>query len=351
MQTTSKKLGSIFAAGLVAVGCGQSAVSTYEIPKEDYTPKLAAAAPEKAEAGMPPNHPGATPPKVRWETPKGWVEKQAGNMRVASFEIPGESGVGADVGIIPLPATPEMESGTVGMWLSEVGLSSDANPQATVVDIGGGLKARVYDLASNGGKSEGKYKNPHILAAIVPREGMNWFVKMSGEDSVVAKQKENFLGLLKTLSFEAAPQMASAPAAAAAPGASKTNWKHPENWKEVAPGQMQMAKYVAGDAEITVSTAGGALADNVNRWRGQFGLAQASEAEIQKDVKTLKLADGSNAFAVDLTGTNQKTQKAGRLYGLIVPRADGAWFYKMTGEANSVGAEIEHLAEFAATAH
>ena len=141
-----------------------------------------------------------------------------------------------------------------------------------------GAKAHLYDLASTTAKADGKYKNPRILAAILPQDGKMWFIKMTGEDSVVAREKNNFLGFVKTFSFNAAPPT-GAPTVA-----SKTGWKSPEGWREVAAGPMLKAKYLAGDAEITVSTAGGDLASNVNRWRGQFGLAQATEAEIEQAV-------------------------------------------------------------------
>jgi len=341
MQNSTLKInwtaGIALAACLVAVGCKRDSVTSYEIPKENYTPRVAA---------IPMGGEGADAmgaPKIRWQTPKGWNEKAASNMRVASFEIPGEDGKSADVGIIPLPSTADMESGTISMWLEDLGLPPANATKPEEVDAAG-LKARLYDFTSTEPKFQDKFKK-RILAAILPRQGQMWFVKMAGEESVVGRERETFIAFLKTLSFEAAPQIAGGG------GGAKTNWKAPEGWQEVNAGPMLKAKFVAGEAEITVSTAGGELSANVNRWRGQFGLAPASDVDIEKDVKTIALADGTKAFAVDLTGTNPKTKRPGRLYGLIVPRGGETWFYKMTGESAAVGAQTNQLAEFAATAH
>ena len=57
---------------------------------------------------------------------------------------------------------------------------------------------------------------------------------------------------------------------------------------------MIKASYEVGGAKVTVIPLGaqsGGLADNVNRWRGQVGLAAQSEEDIKKDMKILKAGD------------------------------------------------------------
>jgi hypothetical protein len=114
---------------------------------------------------------------------------------------------------------------------------------------------------------------------------------------------------------------------------------------------MVLAAYKASrdgkSADITVSSFAGATGGvfaNVNRWRGQVGAPEISEADLAKETKQIELADGSRATVVDVKGNR-------RLYGLIVPRGEKSWFYKMVGDSAVVEEQIAKLNEFAATAH
>ena len=84
--------------------------------------------------------------------------------------------------------------------------------------------------------------------------------------------------------------MAASPAAAPISSEGKPNWQVPAGWQEVSGGQFLVAKFtLAGDggatAAVNVSSSageGGGLIGNVNRWRGQLGLAPLSEAEVNQ---------------------------------------------------------------------
>ena len=66
-------------------------------------------------------------------------------------------------------------------------------------------------------------------------------------------------------------------------------WEKPNQWKEVAGHSMRLASFIApfssGEGDVSVTTfAGesGGIGPNVNRWLGQIGLANLSDAEIEK---------------------------------------------------------------------
>jgi hypothetical protein len=82
------------------------------------------------------------------------------------------------------------------------------------------------------------------------------------------------------------------------------------------------------------------LLPNVNRWEEeQLGLPKTPEAELSKVVTTVKLADGTSADTVDLTGKDAKTGKPARLLAARVPHDDRAWFFKLMGSPEVVGAQ------------
>src|SRR5207237_968387 len=123
----------------------------------------------------------------------------------------------------------------------------------------------LYDITSEEPRFQGKSK-ARTTAAVLSRNGILWFVKMSGEESIVAQQQEAFRDFLKSMSFheeEHEPAVASA-APADSEGPNVSNWKFPASWQAKPAGQMQLAVYTAknnagASADITVSSFPGAV--------------------------------------------------------------------------------------------
>lgn len=339
--TTILQVGAV---GLLALtGCKRDQVSSYEIPKEDYSinspvaPAMAGHAQQQSQ------------PKLKWTVPQGWTEKAGqGQMGVGAFRVEAEGGKYADIRIIPLRAGPEIEQRSVNIWREELGLSELPIDQIHGEEIEiPGAHTHLYDLTSDELKFAGKAK-ARTTGAAVEKDGTLWFVKMIGEESVVAAQQEQFRAFLKTLKFEA-PE-AEVAEDSGGTGSSK-NWPAPSNWKQKAAGQMVLASYAVADggktADVSVTSfpgdVGGLLA-NVNRWRGQMALPAIQESELGTVTKEVTLSDGTKATAVDISGAGKAN------YTLVVRRGGQTWFYKIMGDPSIVGAEKERLAEFAAKA-
>ena len=75
---------------------------------------------------------------------------------------------------------------------------------------------------------------------------------------------------------------------------------------------------------------GGMLA-NINRWRGQLGLAAFTTEMLNQQTADLNLSSGKGTV-VDFSGTDVKSGKPARLVGVVVPREGETWFYKMMGD-------------------
>ena len=301
-----------------------------------------------------PNPHAAAPmalPQVSWGAlPEGWRETGAGQMSVASFNIAGEGKQQAQVTITPLPGMAGKEGLIVNMWRQQVGLAEmsadEAAKQLSPVEIGTDT-GKMFDVT--GKLDDGTAKR--IVTAMQHRGDTSWFFKLAGDDALVQAQKPAFAAFLKTIKItEAAaeiPAMGSAPSAESAPAAS-SEWKIPASWKSVAPGPMQSAKFsvpekdgAKADATISIfpNSTGGTLS-NVNRWRGQLGLAQVTETELASLVKPLD-EKIPGAVVVDMTN------KQRRLVGVIVPR-DGQWFFfKLLGDEAAVAVQKETFLAFA----
>jgi hypothetical protein len=352
-------------------GCGRDDVRTYHVPKET-TGQLAA-------ADLPSGHPNisgaprpSAGPGIAAKVPPDWQEAPPGEMRVASYHVKGKDGKMADVSVIPLPGMAGRDIDNVNRWRGQVGLPQVAEEElgklAESVQVGG-QEGKLYEMA---GQNSASGEKNRILAAIVRRPDAIWFFKMVGDDGLVAEQKPAFVDYLKSFSFAgagggAAMQDAQLPpshppignispaAAAAAPtsGEGKPEWQVPSGWKEIDGGQFLVAKFVITGADnsqaaVNVSMSagdGGGVLGNVNRWRGQLGLGQQSQAEVDKLVASVDI-QGGKAMLVDMSGTDMKSSAKTRLVGAIVPRGQQTWFYKLMGPAPLVEQQKDAFTKF-----
>lgn len=354
-------------ATLLLAGCGRDDVQVYQVAKESAAP-----------AAMPAGHPEVSgqsaAPQLEWTLPAGWEQVSPGEMRLASFKIKGDGGKTADVGVFPLPGMAGRDIDNVNRWRGQVGLQpvseADFAKLGDAIQISG-QDARVYDL---GGENPGSGDKSRILAAIVRREGVAWFFKMTGDDLLVAGQKPAFVDFLKSLKFATtapAPQaglppshppldgagMGAAIGAAGSSGQAKPVWEVPAGWTEVAGGQFLVAKFtISGDdgaqAAVNVSMSsgdGGGLSGNVNRWRKQLGLAELPDADIANMATGVETSDGK-ALLTDMTGTDGRTGQKARLVGAMIPTGSRTWFYKLMGSETVVEQQKAAFIKFIQTA-
>lgn len=144
--------------------------------------------------------------------------------------------------------------------------------------------------------------------------------------------------------FKAVAQVAGlgagAPKKAQTTGSPRLVWKVPDGWKEEPAAVMRDANFSFGEngeGECYVSRLsgdGGGLEANVNRWRKQMGLAEATAEEIAGLPRRETL--GREAVFVQLDGDYSavgatESKKAQRLLGLIVVVEGGGLFVKMVG--------------------
>ena len=376
---------------LLAAGCQRDEVKVYHVGDSQNqmsvqsAPALPADSPNSA---LPPGHPDissapamAAPlasesaqSPLTWKTPGGWTEVPPSEMRVASFKVSGANGKQADVSVIPLPGMAGTDDANVNRWRGQVGLqpasADELQKSAESVEVGG-QPAQLYDIA---GKNPANGDASRIFGVIQHRDGTAWFYKMTGDADLVEQQKPAFVEFLKSLKFETATVSGGAgempatmppghpaigdmttPAAASGPISheGQPNWQVPAGWQEVSAGQFLVAKFnITGDAGATAAVNvsmsagdGGGLAANVNRWRGQLGLAPVS------DITTSPLdVAGGKAQLVEMSGTNPQTSQPAQLVGVMVSRTGQTWFYKLMGDAKVVAAQKAAFTQFVQSA-
>ncbi len=348
--------------GLAVAGCEQDEVKVYEVAKERAV--------QVADAGRPAvgpsagaarqDEPVAGEAKVPWTIPGGWTEKPtAGGMRLASYGVSAPDGRAVDISVVALGEQAGTELDNVNRWRRELELPPIEEAQLgsvrTPVKVGR-APAFLYDQTSSAAVIDGKHKK-RTLAAILPAGGMTVFFKAMGEAALVEQEKARYIEWLASVKAgpepdESGTSTASSPSASSVPGAAGVapvspggsaattagggdglpTWKAPAHWKPGGPRPMRLASFeIPGDGEpgdvsiSNLSGTGGGLLSNVNRWRGQVGMAPLDDAGLSRETVSMVLEGGRKATVVDLGGSGPK-----RILGAIVPDGDKTWFFKLT---------------------
>jgi len=361
---------AVSALAWMMAGCGKDEVRVYQAPQE--APAVAAA---DAQAGRPQDasvspasgsassrsataEAGASErPAVPWTVPAGWEEKPASGMRVASYGVKRPDGRSADISVVAMGGGAGGELENVNRWRDQIGLGP-----ATEADLAGlrslipagNRQVVVYELDGKKAVLDGKYA-ARTLAAILPAGEMTVFFKMTGENALVAEQKPQFLAWLKSVDTgggsgdggEPAPEAPSAASAAPVGSTASSgsvagggtdglpNWQVPSGWKAAGPKPMRLASFdipdAAGNGDVSISKLngdGGGLLANVNRWRGQVGLAPLEASALAANSTALTTAGGDSGTWVELKGADKT------ILGAIVARDGVSWFFKMTAPSS-----------------
>lgn len=339
-QGTSTILERVAALTLIVAGvagCDRDTIHAYRAPKD---PGAVAVAPTPAPVST--TSAPMTEPTVVWTLPEGWTEAPTTQaMRLATFRA-GDAGI--EIALSAFPGDVGGMLANVNRWRGQIGLAPVTEPdlpgllETTIVD---GVEVTIVDMESADGS--------RLLGAIVPPgDGKTWFAKAVDQPLAIEAIRPSFIEFARSIHLDSTHTHAEhnhpvsapgGPVAGASVDERLAGWSLPMNWKhEESASPILSASYLAdndsGGARITVTRlnagAGGDLA-NINRWRGQMGLApveslDASAGVINRDPITVDLGtpDGGS-----------------RMVAAIVPAGPSTYYFKMTGSADGAGAEMD----------
>jgi len=152
----------------------------------------------------------------------------------------------------------------------------------------------------------------------------------------VPKERDPEPGMAAGAGARAEPDAGTPVAGGSVPtaGGADLAWEAPPEWKAQPASAMRKASYRVpgdgGESELSVTAfpgdVGGELA-NVNRWRGQVGLAPLGAGGLDSAVSRVE-ANGLRFTIVELYA---KDERGKSIVGAIVPYAGSTWFFKLTG--------------------
>jgi hypothetical protein len=342
-----------FSAALLVSCEKNSEIKVYRVskaPLEQSAPQQQDAMPTNTAA---PRMPGGLAPAADTAvaTPPNWEPQPLSQMRQASFLVKGDNGAVADVSFVSLGSAAGNVLENVNRWLGQLG-----QPPITEQKLGEMAQrlhtslgdVTIVDLAGLPDNAE-PARDGRIIAAMVTTANATLFFKMRGNADLTEAQKGEFIKWVAAVcnaQTQAGPmQMAAAPPQTAS--ASPIKWTTPEGWTEVPPTSMRYASFSAPADEggkidisiVTFSGDGGSDADNINRWRGQMGLAPVDANAVTSQVAPLKTGD-TTFSTTDIAGNKTRTIAAWT-------RRDGrVWFFKATGPNAAIEKEKPNFVKF-----
>lgn len=333
---------------IFAAGCKREEVKVYQIPKES------------APVAMP--HQSAPEWKVTGTTPANWEQRPSSGMRVAQYLVKGKDGSQGEVVVMPMAGMKASKEEILVIWRQQFGQNVKESSQKVKI---GGDEGDLYDFSSD--QPMGKDIPERILVAMLFKDNVNWFFRLSGNKALVEESKNDFITYLNSVKLQQSisdkPSDTQVPSPQTQPnphqiqtvqGAAQpmpTELSVPENWKQLPPTPMAPLRYEVASgnstALITITRLdgeGGGILPNINRWRGQIKLPPVSQSDLDKQISKIKTAIGE-AFVVDFSGSNASNEPT-RMVGIIVPAGSYTWFFKMTGQDGAVNAHKDGLIKF-----
>jgi len=158
---------------------------------------------------------------------------------------------------------------------------------------------------------------------------------------------------IKVYKIAKADAAAAATEAPAANPAAPLTWTTPAGWEQKSPGEMRVASFgiVGANGKLAdvsvIPLPGGAGGDlpNVNRWRGQVGLAPVAEAELPALAQAVEIA-GQPAKLYQFDGQNPGSGEPMSVLSAVALHNGTTWFFKMTGDVGVVTKQRTAFIEF-----
>ena len=330
-----------------------SEIKVYRIskaPLEQSVPQQEDAMPTNTAA---PRMPGGFAPTAQTAvtTPPNWEAQPLSQMRQASYMVKGDDGAFADVSFVSLGSAAGNVLENVNRWLGQLN-----QPPVTEQKLGEMAQqlhtslgdVTVVDLVGLPDNAD-PARDGRIIAAMVTTDNATLFFKMRGNGDLAEAQKSEFIkwvaGVCNSQTQPEPPQMAGAQSQTTT--TLQIRWKTPEGWTEVPASSMRYASFsaLAGDSGkvdisiVTFSGDGGSDADNINRWRGQMGLAPIDANAVASQVAPLKTTD-TTFSTTDIVGDKSRTIAA------WTRRDNRVWFFKATGPSAAVEKEKPNFVKF-----
>lgn len=167
-------------------------------PTSAAAPQAAAAQPAPAPADMANTAVRtASGPEPTWTAPAHWQSITASAMRKATYRVTDDAGATAELAVTAFPGDVGGELANVNRWRGQLQLPpiGEAELPAAISRLNvNGQSVAIVELT--GGTADAPQR---LLGAFLPVGGATWFFKFTGPPTLVEREKNAFLALVKSI--------------------------------------------------------------------------------------------------------------------------------------------------------
>lgn len=301
-------------------------------------------------------HPQEQPSLLDFDAPEGWTRLAPTEHRIINLRPGGNPDAECYVALLPSDGGGVVAN--VNRWRDQVGLEGITAEEAEALprrSFFGGAAVLVDCAGVYTGMGGPEREGWRLVGLMLPIGGQTMFVKMTGPADVLEASMEGFDAFCASVRpsqelLEHVPDIGPRTTPQPAQGFS---WTPPEDWADLGPGQFRLVAYGVGTAaQASLSVARGSRLMNYNRWQGQVGLGELTEADV--DALPTIVVLGEPCPLLEVTGdyrgmSGAPTPDTTLLATMRDLGSGGALFVKMVGPAAEVAAARGAFEAFAAS--
>jgi hypothetical protein len=279
------------------------------------------------------------PRPLRWLAPETWEEEKPGEFQIALYRI----APGITASVSRLPGDGGGTARHINSWRQQVGLEPSPDTGGEAIALAeSDTEARWFEL---------KGAERSILAAIIPVDGETWFFKLDSPTIALETARPGFMDFLKSIEIGSV-------AAAETP---TLDLRPPSGWQKQEPAPPRFATYrihatgpdgIDGDVSVVpLPGEGGSNLENINLWRAQLRLPPLEKADDPALGETTPPPAGPLTLG-HMTSAEPlfSGERHAAISAAILRTAGTTWFFKLTGEADTVAAHRARFVDFVRTA-
>lgn len=268
-----------------------------------------------------------------WQTPDGWTERPASQMRLATLVIP-TSGEPVELSVIGLGLADDWDASVVdnvNRWRGQLGL------EPLTADETDSLESLQLD------------------------ERRAVIVDLTGEANAAAMMPPMAGGMAGRM--PAAPPATrtppTGPPASEPPHGAQPKpvaYELPEGWRELPPAGLRVINVRVGEGDKEAELTGMAfpaaapeianVLSNANRWRGEIGLPPVEESQLGEITEKIEIDGGEATYFKLLDPAKEQGTLAA-----MVQRGSMIWFFKLRGPSETMAGSPDAFRDFLSSVH
>ncbi|MCE9554201.1 MAG: hypothetical protein K8T91_12610 [Planctomycetes bacterium] len=180
-------------------------VDLVSVPLNLAAGEMPPARPNEDAPAKPSQQAGGDLPQISYKLPEGWQRSERPARMALVTLSTGPEINSAEVTVSPMPGAAGGVMANVNRWRGQVGLEpmelKDVGKIARKLQIDGNA-ALFFRFTGTGAAGEEKEKPKSILAIILPRQGVSWFIKLTGSAEVATAQEPSFVNFAESIRFK-----------------------------------------------------------------------------------------------------------------------------------------------------